>query len=72
MSYKVRITRPTYIGGEPVRSGDTVSASAEDACGVVLNLRGEFVKASDRELAITELRRDAELGLAGRGSVRFH
>jgi hypothetical protein len=72
MSYKIRITRPTYIGGEPVRAGATVSASAEDACGVVLNLRGEFVKADDRELALIELRRASELSLARRGSARFH
>ena len=72
MNYRVRITKPTYIAGEPVAAGATVSACAEDACGVVLNLRGEFVKPDDRELALLELRRSAELSMARRGSARVH
>lgn len=72
MAYKVRITKPTYISGQPVKAGTTVSACAEDACSVVFNLRGEFVKADDRELAVMELRRGAELSMARRSSARVH
>jgi hypothetical protein len=72
MSYKVRITRATYVAGEPVAAGTALSLDAEDACGVVLNLRGEFVHAADREAALRELRRTAELSMARRGTGRVH